>query len=69
MIKTINAYKGKIAFSLILIAVIYGIVQGTINMTNANNALKTDCVKTQMYVIGNKGHQSAVYDCSNRKID
>lgn len=43
------------------------LARGIIHHTKTNNELIQNCVKTEMYVIGNKGHRSVVYDCSGKR--
>jgi len=44
-----------------------GAFLGAKNMTKENASIIDNCIKTEMYVIGNKGYATPVYDCSNKK--
>lgn len=51
---------------LIFVILIGSIVWGGVRMYNTNTDIKEKCKKTEMVVIGFKGHAFPVYDCSNK---
>ena len=54
--------KVAVMFLIVLVA---AIIVGMVKMSNQNSDVKERCMKTHLYVIGNKGHLTPVYDCSN----
>jgi len=48
-------------------ALIAAIVVGASNMVSENSEVRSNCVKTTMVVIGNKGHVTPVYDCKDAR--
>ena len=62
-----HKYTELIFFGLLwlfLLAFIIGVFRGCSNMLDENNAIHSECKKTSLVVIGNKGHASQVYDCT-----
>ena len=49
------------------VALVIGIIAGAMRMHDENSSIKNNCVKTQLVIIGNKGHASPVYDCSKKE--
>lgn len=50
------------------ISLVIAIVVGGTKMVKQTNQIKTECVKTTLIVIGNKGHATPVYDCAKKDI-
>lgn len=40
---------------------------GIARMANENRGIRDNCVKTDLVVIGNKGHAAPVYDCGKKE--
>lgn len=49
---------------LMLILLLIGVFKGVSTINKNNEKLKTNCKPTELYIIGNKGHASRVYDCN-----
>ena len=55
---------GPVILFLLVAAIAYGFYKkGAIN-----DNITTNCVKTALYVIGNKGHITPVYNCKGVKV-
>jgi hypothetical protein len=50
----------------IFIVILGFLMVGGSRMVKEQNALKEDCTKTDLYVIGNKGHLTGVYACGGK---
>ena len=55
-------------FAVVFVILVAGIIRGGIRMNNENASIKNDCIKTDLVVIGNKGHVTKVYDCSSIEV-
>ena len=51
-------------FAVVFAILVAGIIRGGVKMNNENASIKNDCIKTNLVIIGNKGHVTSVYDCS-----
>lgn len=55
-----------VVISLIVISLI---VIGLCRMYSKSSEVRNNCQKTHLFVIGNKGHRTRVYDCSNSTVE
>ena len=53
---------------LIIGTLIFGIIRGGMIMHKENSAMHNKCIKTDLYVIGDKGHRNRIYDCSDVEL-
>jgi hypothetical protein len=56
-------------FAIFIFGFVVAVIIGGMRMTKENSAVRNNCVKTELVVIGNKGHKTPVYDCSNKEVD
>lgn len=59
----------QIIVGLILILLIIGVISGAQKHTELNSKIKEHCKPTELYIIGNKGRSSRVYDCSEKVLN
>lgn len=50
--------------TLVFISLAILIIRGGIIMHKENKEVLDNCNPTEMYIIGNKGHKTRVYDCT-----
>lgn len=53
-----------IIIALLVIGVFLGILGGNKDYRNVTE----NCIKTEMFVFGNKGHRTRVYDCTGVQL-
>lgn len=56
--------KEMMVITFIVISVMYLIGSGMKKQADEQTFVKTECMETQLYVIGDKGHVNMIYDCT-----